>query len=82
MSRRARPRSSMDRVPDFESVGWAFESPRGRLYVAVLRTATPIYGGFDTNRIYEDPSPVQFRCRCGCWLQSYLMMMLIRLQFY
>ena len=23
------PRSSMDRVPDFESDGWAFESPRG-----------------------------------------------------
>ncbi len=30
MSRRARPRSSMDRVPDFESVGWGFESLRGR----------------------------------------------------
>ena len=26
----ARPRSSMDRVPDFESVGCAFESRRGR----------------------------------------------------
>jgi hypothetical protein len=25
-----RPRSSMDRVPDFESVGWGFESLRGR----------------------------------------------------
>lgn len=27
-----RPRSSMDRAPDFESVGWGFESLRGRLY--------------------------------------------------
>jgi hypothetical protein len=24
------PRSSMDRAPDFESVGWGFESLRGR----------------------------------------------------
>ena len=29
----------MDRVPDFESVGCAFESRRGRLYVGVLGLA-------------------------------------------
>ncbi len=31
-----RPRSSMDRAPDFESVGWEFESLRGRLSAGYL----------------------------------------------
>jgi len=30
----------------FESVGCAFESRRGRLYVGVYLLITPIYGGF------------------------------------
>ncbi|KUK46732.1 MAG: hypothetical protein XD73_0398 [Anaerolinea thermophila] len=51
----SRSRSSMDRVPDFESVGCAFESRRERLfylgiYRAILRYETKKY--FPHSRIY------------------------------
>ena len=39
----ARPRSSMDRVPDFESVGCVFESRRGHLlFTYIINNNTPI----------------------------------------
>ena len=37
------PPSSMDRAPDFESVGWEFESPGGRTDVPGKAAVDPIY---------------------------------------
>ena len=36
----------MDRVPDFESVGCAFESRRGRLYIGVIPINITIYTAY------------------------------------
>ncbi len=39
-----RPRSAMDRAPDFESVGSEFESRRGRQMCRSMRPASPYMG--------------------------------------
>jgi hypothetical protein len=40
------PRSSMDRAPDFESVGCRFDSGRGRLRRPISNTAVPPWKSF------------------------------------